>query len=537
MSSVNKNKPVWQPSWTEEVQIESGGRYPLGLNRFHNGLESFLIRGIVYTANRLRYITYYCWAIGNIQESVKCDQYSDFVEAFRLRENALAVGLYLNEPEYRVEGSRAVSHIVSDDIKEYDCSFKLMQSNQLGAFGLYYSGTTDSFGLIQINEKGILELSESGKKIYQIHLKKIRNSKYYQNYKGKKKVPTEVLLEWGEINNLNNIVLDNNKDEREFYESIIFRLDQKKSSDFRRESFSYFLECILQCNKNNTNFNENILRNTHYYSQYYNDQNRICDINIPEYFIDSQFYWKMYEGHAYFRWWLSKFFREFLRFLKSNEEGATIDEFLYRIDQKEFNKVVSHFCQKEEDFINLTLKEIFLAIKIPKKIANSCSEESIYRDTKFESLEGTAAKCVLTLINLFLEFKDLRKDKRFQHVEVKLLDDLWFGRLFFDFTNIQKISVKEFIKKVLGTYIIAQHDHILLEKNDLRRCWFTTEQIGTEEKFYFQADASLIFRPAKYETIMDFLYDLKLIRNQNNKIELTDEGNQLYEKLKSEYLR
>ncbi|MFC2166895.1 hypothetical protein ACFLQZ_02910, partial [Acidobacteriota bacterium] len=501
MSSEKKDTFLWQPSWTEEVKIESGGRYPLGLNRFHNGLETFLIKGIVYTANRLRYITYYCWAIGDIQESVNCEQYSDFVEAFRLRENALALGLYLNKPEFGVVGSRAISHIVSDDLKEYDCSFELMQSNQLGGFGLYYSGTMDSFGLIQINENGIYELSETGKKIYQIYLKRIQNTKYFQHYKGKKIVPTEVLLEWGIINDLNNIVSDNNKDEREFYQSLIFHLDQKKSSDFRRESFSYFLECILQCSKNNTNFDEIVLRNTHFYSQYYDDQNVSRDVNIPDYFNDSKFYWKIYEGHAYFRWWLSKLFQYFLRFLKSNEEGATIDGFFNNIEQEKFNEAISYFCQKKEKFFSLNLERIISSLKSPKRMAHSASEESLFRDTEFESLEGVLAKCLLTLINLFLEFNDLRKDKRYQHVEMTLLDDLWFGRLYFDFPNIRKMSVKEFLKKILGTYIISQHDRILLEKNDLRRCWFTTERIGSEEKFYFQSDSTLIFRPAKYETI------------------------------------
>jgi len=346
LTSANINKFVWQPSWTEEVKIESGGRYPLGLNRFHNGLESFLIKGIVYTANRLRYLTYYCWTIGDIQKSVKCDQYSDFVEAFRLRENALALGLYLHEPEYGVVGSNALSHIVDRDVREYECDFNLMQSHQLGGYGLYYSGTADSLGLIQINEKGILELSGSGEKIYQIHLKKIRNSKYFQYFKGKKKVPTEVLFEWGDINDLDNIRLNNNSDEREFYKSIIFRLDHKKPSDLRRESFSYFLECILQCSKTSTVFNEDVLRNTHYYSQYYNEQNVICEMHLPDYFKDSQFYWKIYEGHAYFRWWLSKFFQQFLSYLKANEQGTTIDDFLNNIDQEEFNKVVSYFCRK-----------------------------------------------------------------------------------------------------------------------------------------------------------------------------------------------
>ena len=535
MTSANISKFVWQPSWTEEVKIESGGRYPLGLNRFHNGLESFLIKGIVYNANRLRYMTYYCWAIGDIQESVKCDQYSDFVEAFRLRENALALGLYLHEPEYSVVGSNMLGHIVDSDVREYSCDFNLMQSSQLGGYGLYYSGTADSLGLIQINEKGIPELSDSGKKIYQVYLKKIRSLKYFQYYKGKKKVPTEVLLEWGDINDLDNIRLNNNRDEREFYKSIIFRLEQKKPSDLRRESFSYFLECILQCNKTGTVFNEDVLRNTHYYSQYYNEKGKICEINLPLYFKDSQFYWKIYEGHAYFRWWLSKFFQQFLNYLKSNERGATIDDFLNSINQEEFNKVILYFCRKKSDFFNRPANKIFSIVKIPQKIADLCSEENIYRDTDFNSLEGTLAKCVLTFANLYIAFNGLRNDKRFRHVEVNLIDDLWLVRLFHDFSNIQKISVKGFMKKVLGRYIIAQHDLILLEKNDLRRCWFTTEKTGTDEKFYFQADTSLIFRPAKYETIMDYLYDLKLIEDQNNVIQLTEEGISLYEKLKNEY--
>jgi|GEM_PF-2553710 len=533
----NENRALWKPSWTEEVKIESGGRYPLGLNRFHNGLESFLIKGIVYTANRLRYITYYCWAIGDIQESVICKQYSDFVEAFRLRENALALGLYLNKQEYGVVGSVAMRHIVSDNKKAYDCNFPLIQSNKLGGFGLYYVGTIDSFGLIQINEKGIYELSETGKKIYQIHLSKINNTKYFKNFKGKKTVPDEVLLEWGKVNDLNNIAIDINRDEREFYKSLVFRLDQKKSSDFRRESFSYFLECILQCSRSNTCFNENVLRNTHYYSQFYTDKNGIIDFNLPDYFRDSHFYWKIYEGHAYFRFWLTKLFQEFLKYLKSKEEGVTINDFLVRINQNKINEVISHFCQRKEDITNLTLEKIISAIKDPKRMESLYSEESIYRDEQFESLEGTIAKCVLTFINLFLEFKDLRNDKRYQHVDIMLLNDLWFGRLYYDFPNIKKYSLMEFLKIVLGTYIVSQHEDVQLGKNDLRRRWFTYEKYGTEEKFYFQADASLIFRPAKYETIMSFLYDLKLIKNTSNIIELTEEGNQLYSYLKKEYLK
>ena len=76
---------LWQPQWTTQVRIEGGGRYPLGLNRFHDGLEDILIKGVIGAANRLHYITYCCWAIGDIEMSETCEDYAEFVDAFTRR--------------------------------------------------------------------------------------------------------------------------------------------------------------------------------------------------------------------------------------------------------------------------------------------------------------------------------------------------------------------------------------------------------------------------------------------------------------------
>jgi len=42
---------VWMPYWNDTVKIESGGRHPLLLNRFHNHMEEFLIKSIVSTTD------------------------------------------------------------------------------------------------------------------------------------------------------------------------------------------------------------------------------------------------------------------------------------------------------------------------------------------------------------------------------------------------------------------------------------------------------------------------------------------------------
>ena len=79
-------------------------------------------------------------------------------------------------------------------------------------------------------------------------------------------------------------------------------------------------------------------------------------------------------------------------------------------------------------------------------------------------------------------------------------------------------------------YVLNQHDRIMIEKNDLRRCWFTTEQ----GNYFFQADVNVIWRPAKYNTIMNFLQDMNLIEwSDSERWRLTAEGTTLSQKLGS----
>jgi hypothetical protein len=83
----------------------------------------------------------------------------------------------------------------------------------------------------------------------------------------------------------------------------------------------------------------------------------------------------------------------------------------------------------------------------------------------------------------------------------------------------------------LKKFIIHQHDLIMIEKNDLRRCWFTTEN----RNYFHQADTSLIWRPAKYQTIMNFLYDMNLVDQSENKIRFSEEGKKFFKNLMQKY--
>ena len=244
----------WNLFWTDEVVIENGGRYPLLLNRFHDHLEEYLIKGIVSITDRLRYVSYCCWAIGDIESNLKCTRYFEFAEAFRRRESALAVGTYLLKPStkvrnYTLYGSNYMSGKVEHVSSAYDTSFSVLPSNDLGAYGQYYKGSLQNWGLTETTEDGIIHLTELGNELYEIMDSTYQGNEYYSSYKGKRKVPGSVLIEWGRINQYDNIRNKNIKNEREFFKKIIFHLDKKNVHDGRRDTLMIYLECIIEGEK------------------------------------------------------------------------------------------------------------------------------------------------------------------------------------------------------------------------------------------------------------------------------------------------
>jgi hypothetical protein len=524
--------PLWHPQWTTQVRIESGGKYPLGENRLHEGLEAILIKGIIEAANRLRYVTYCCWIIGDIENNEKCLDYSEFVTAFTRRENALALGLYLIKPGYTVSGSNAMSKIIKEGKQEYDCGFRLMQSEELGAFGLYYSGTTFNWGLTEINEKGIVRLTPNGKIIHNIMDQHYQQGlpEYYRKFKGKKIVPTKVLIDWATINNFNNITKPCHKKEREFYKSVIFHLERKQVAGYRRDTFAFVMECINKCQATGTDFNEDILRNIHYYSSYVDSRGKIRVYSVPKHFSDVHFYWCLYEGHVYFRWWLSKYFDLFLNHLKSCNTGSTLDGFLSENNIAEFNATINYFGGKLKDFYNCPMASVFGLFKNTPTLVDKISEEFITHDEDHDSLSQELAKFVLIMTGLYIKFKPFRSDKRYQYVAGSLNEDLWFNELY-SLGSLDQMAVKDFLKVMLKRYIINQHDLIMIGKKDLRRCWFTTEN----KRYFHQADVSLIWRPAKFETIMNFLGDMNFISSDAGVTCLSKEGISFYEQLMKDY--
>ena len=519
----------WLLGWSKVEKIESGGRYPLGLNRFHSGMDDILIKSITEQANRLRYITYYCWVIGDIYKNTTNLTYVEFVKKFHLLENALTVGLYLYQPDAPFYGKDNINVKTSKDKTECNLDFQLMHSNLLGGFGLYYVGPMQNLGLIEINNNGIYSLTKKGEELYRIYESYLlaHKTKYYESYISKDIVPTDVLLEWGRINDLDNIAEDECEDERSIYKYLQFRMDKKETSDFRRQSLCLFLEAINQSQRNNAKFTETTLKNIHYYQMYFDRDNKVVKFDVPEFLKEAIFYWNIYEGHGYFRGWMEKYLQIFLEFLKANDDGVSFDDFFDSLNLNEINTHLSSFIGEQIDFLNSPLDELKSIYKGVTAIDSVLSEESLLPKDKSETITMLLSKFTLTIMAIIVRYESVRVDKRYLFIQDRRMGDLWFDKFYY-IPNIRKMTVLNFLKMCLKEYVIQQHDVIMYEKRDLRKCWFTTEN----GKYFFQADASPIWRPAKFRTIMNFLQDMKLIETQNDSYVLTKEGSNLYTEFK-----
>jgi len=526
-SSLKSN---WIPFWSTPFKIENGGRYPLGLNHFHNHLDSYINRNIVYGSDKLRYITFYCWAIGDIHKTVKLNNYAEFVEQFTLRENAFSCGLYINPHKYAVRGSNALKKFQSLDDKEYDMSFRLMESKSLGAFEQYYAGTMYGFGLIYY-ESGIPLLTSSGNDIYNIADKYYSETKYYKNNKGKRFIPKKILVEWGKLNDLNNIRENESLSEIEIYKKLIFYLDNK-AHDYRRDTFVLYLQTIDWSLKNKVDFKSSFW-SMMYFGKTFNKKDEVCEVDIPVYLQDVYTYWKIYFIHSMFSLWLERYFGIFLSYLKENSEGVSINEFIDDIDSIDFDKTISYFLKRKNKYFNSRVSNIFDLFGNEVDITSKHSEYNVHFDETCQTRTSQIAKITLILLNIILRAKNLNKDKKFFELLSKFSGDLWFGRLLLDFNNIEKFTVKEFMVKILDGYIIHQHNEIMIQKDDLRRCWFTIEN----NRYIFQADNSPIWSDGHFNTVMSYLYDMNLIDYIEDNVSISTEGKLFVKKILKEYYK
>lgn len=529
----------WKPFWTEEVTIENGGRYPLLLNRFHDHLEEYLIKGVVSVTNRLRYISYCCWVIGDIETTLDCKEYYEFEEAFRRREGALAIGTHLLKPEtamgnYTTYGREVMRGVVEDVNKTYKTSFKILPSNNLGAYGQYYKGTIQNWGLTFVDEDGIVRLTELGRKLYEIMDRTYVGNEYYSKHRGENLVSGEILYDWARINQYDNITDKYHKEERDFYKSILFHLDTKEPTDGRRDSLVIYLECLNELESRGCEFDENYMRNILYYKRYVDYDGNIHKYQVSSFLEDTRFVWMIYEMQVYFRWWISEVFKGFLRLISGSSNGLTMEQILSSIDKEAFNKIISSYLELSDNYFDMKFGDFLQLVEDFNYNTERFIEDELCWDSwehKFSGFSEISAGLLMTISLLNLKFHMIQDESKYINIRMKLLEDFWFKDILEIINGLLDKKVESVIKVILNQFVIRQHNNAMYEKKDLRRCWFTM----SGDKYIYQADSSSIWRPAKHDIICNFLYDMGLMKIKGDTFLITEEGRDLYKKLKDDY--
>ena len=526
----------WAPFWTDEVTIENGGRYPLLLNRFHDHMEEYLIKGIVSITDRLRYVSYCCWVIGDIEYSLKCKHYYEFSEAFRRREAALAVGTYLLKPttkigNYTIYGRDYMRGRVDDIARTYNTSFSVLPSNELGAYGQYYKGSLQNWGLTEITNDGIVHLTELGKKLYAIMDDTYKNCSYYKDYKGKKLVPGDVLVEWGSINQYDNITDNNHLKERNFFKNILFHMDRKNVPDGRRDTLMIYLDCIAEAERKHHNFDAQMVRSVMYYKKYVNVKGEIVEFNVSNFLQDTLYYWKIYHAHTYFRWWIEEYFKMFLRIIKMSPNGYSLSEVVNLVKAQVFNIAINKVTGKILDYYNMVFIDFVESIGAYSKQSEYLFEEYISINSESDSISHTSANMLMILATIYQEWIIMRQDSRYINIRMNYTDDFWFKDIMERIECYKNFSIQEVLYDILEYFIIPRHNMAMYEKRDLRRCWFTK----SGDKYQYQSDSTSIWSDGKYRIIYNFLYDMGITNVIDNTIILTNEGKILYKDLRENY--
>lgn len=520
----------WEPFWHTEVKIESGGRYPLGLNSFHDHMDDFLNKGIIHGAYRLQYMAFYCWAIGDTVAELKSPTYSQFVTAFSKRENAFSIGLRLLHPDASIPGDTALREIFSSKGSEYKLSFRLLKSQDMGAYGLYYAGAMFGFGLISVDENGIPTLTELGKATYNALDLELKNTAVLKKHLQKNNAPEAALKAFGEIVDLDFLRQVKQNALRNQFINMVFHLDYAGPS-LRRSTFLYYLDMIRSIGSKDIEFSHEVFYALTCFGSYRTNENQVLKYTPDEYFEDIHYYWQIYFLHSQFRWWVDKYFCTFLEHLKGCPDGASEKDFMAEVDLAQVSEIIGQTLNIAKPEQRTILSTACAAIRGHAAKGIYFPGHQIAPLIPTSNRSELIAQMIIFMIGIWARSASMQKDKRYIDLLAHLPGDFWFYRLTQDFPALPDLEIGDWLGKILKAYVLRQHDEITYRKGDLRRRWYTKENT----QYYFQADNNCQWGNGHFGTVTHYLHELGLIDYFEDSATITKDGIGLLNKIKREH--
>ena len=541
MNSVS----AYLPRWTKRVSIEEGGRDPLGLSRVSGMITDFLLQGIITQTYRARYYSFYCWAIWHIEQTEPCAEYNEFAAAFQRRDSLFTLASLQFNPNSSPVGVRVAASRLADAKKnqEVSCSFQVLPSNQLGAFGQYYTGSIHELGLTSRDEKGIYHVSPSGETVARSFHETLLETPYL-----KKKLFLDNALHWKDFaktaDAFNLDGLARSPKERDLLTKLFFSAELKSDRALMRKSSLSMLLYILNAYEAadvSVKYGDvwKLVYAPFYYGQLEVSEKKALNIEFPNAEKTCAQFWALFCIHQLLTQALENLLSGVLELTSTEVSGLPIDEICSRLTAEDFLTELQEIhglkVERPVDLLaslGLTSPRLEPAQRLKTqstfKLKHPRSESKVL-DRESASATGRTAKAVSLLVMLYAKWHGLNSEVA-RAVSAQTGNELHaetvlpFLSQWFD----QGVSWARGIEPILSKLILDQHDRIMYEKGKLESCWLhRTDGRVIKDQDYFPS-----FRSPRSDNSVSILTDLGLIsRNSGNQLKLTARGKALLKKV------
>lgn len=146
---------VLQPTWTERAS-KSSGRDPLGMQATSVRIYRTLVPGLTNVTNRLRYYSFYCWAVASFNREVHNNDTAHWRRFIRRAEALLAVASYLHDRERsggmagREWAERLDRENLLDGLESLDLSIQDTATTRAKSLDSYLGAAGGNFGQFYI---------------------------------------------------------------------------------------------------------------------------------------------------------------------------------------------------------------------------------------------------------------------------------------------------------------------------------------------------------------------------------------------------
>jgi hypothetical protein len=427
--------------------------------------------------------------------------------------------------------------------QEVMCSFQVLPSNALGAFGQYYTGSIHELGLTSRDERGIYHVSNSGEALARSFHETLLETPYL-----KKKLFLDNALQWRDFTktadafNLDGLV--RSPKERDLLTKLFFSADLKSDRALMRRSSLSMLLYILKAHEAagvSVKYGDvwKLVYTPFYYGQLEVSEKKAFNIEIPTTERTCAQFWALFCVHQFLTQALENLLSAVLEVTSTEVSGLPIDEICLRLTAEDFQAELQEIhglkAERPVDLLaslGLTSPRLDPAQRLKTqstfKLKHPRSESKVL-DRESTSATGRTAKAVSLLVVLYAKWFGLNTEVS-RAVAAQTGNELHaetvlpFLSRWFD----QGVSWARGIEPILSKLILDQHDRIMYEKGKLESCWLhRTDGRVIKDQDYFPS-----FRSPRSDNSVSILTDLGLIsRDSGNQLKVTAPGNALLKKV------